>query len=116
MRWNHAGHEHELTLRKDTTYVLPSGFRVRLEKTLRRRVLEAGGHAASRHSVPQALHGIRGRKIGDFEVHRQRAAAGAPVFVRDYQADMDQVAEILAKDFSTIFKIAWRTRARGGQS
>ena len=27
-----------------------------------------------------------------------------PVFVRDYRGDMDQVAEILKKDFSTIFR------------
>ena len=38
-----------------------------------------------------------------------------PVFVRDYHRDMDQVAEILKKDFSSdIQEPAFRTRACAG--
>ena len=39
-----------------------------------------------------------------------------PVFVQDYHHDMDEVAEILKRDFSAIYKTGRRTRARAGPS
>ena len=66
----------QLTLRADATYVLPSGFRVRLEKQTRRHRVAAGRRAAARNAVPQAVHRFGRRQIGDLEVDRQRAAEG----------------------------------------
>ena len=65
---------HQLTLRPTATYVLPSGFRVRLEKQHVRIQLEADRIAPARDAVPQTLHGFRRRQVGDLEVDRQRAA------------------------------------------
>ena len=69
----------QLTLRADTTYVLPCGFRIRLEKQIGRVGVAAGGCASARNVVPQAVHGFGRRQIGDFEIHRARDSERAGV-------------------------------------
>ena len=71
--WENEGRAHRLTLRPTSVYVLPSGFRVRLEKQLSRRGLEAHWLAPARHSLPQTVHRLRRRQIRDLQIHRQRA-------------------------------------------
>jgi len=101
--WNHEGHEHELTLRKGTTYVLPSGFRVRLEKRFADKSWRLIG-TRPRGTLCHKPCTVSGGGKSEISKSISNALLQGPVFVRDYQADMDQVAEILAKDFSTIFK------------
>jgi hypothetical protein len=101
--WRHEGHEHELTLRKDTTYVLPSGFRVRLEK----RHVDSSWRLVGTRPRGTLCHKpctVSGGGKSEISKSIANALLHGPVFVRDYHPDMDQVAEILAKDFSTIFK------------
>ena len=101
--WEHGGGSHQLTLRPTATYVLPSGFRVRLEKQAfgsNWRLIGARPRGTLCHKPCTVSGG------GKSEISKSIANAllNGPVFVRDYRRDMDEVAEILKKDFSTIYK------------
>jgi hypothetical protein len=101
--WEHGGATHQLTLRPNATYLLPSGFRVRLEKQQfgeNWRLIGARPRGTLCHK-PSTVSGG-----GKSEISKSIASAllNGPVFVRDYHRDMDEVAEILKKDFSTIYK------------
>jgi phosphoenolpyruvate carboxykinase (diphosphate) len=101
--WEHRGELHQLTLRPAATYVLPSGFRVRLEKQhfgSNWRLIGTRPRGTLCHKPCTVSGG------GKSEISKSIANAllHGPVFVRDYHRDMDQVAEILKKDFSTIYK------------
>ena len=101
--WTHDGKRHELTLRKETTYVLPSGFRVRLEK----RFADSSWRLVGTRPRGTLCHKpctVSGGGKSEISKSIAYALLQGPVFVRDYHADMNQVAEILARDFSTIFK------------
>jgi hypothetical protein len=101
--WKHEGHQHELTLRKETTYVLPSGFRVRLERRFADKSWRLVG-TRPRGTLCHKPCTVSGGGKSEISKSIANALLQGPVFVRDYQLDMDQVAEILAKDFSAIFK------------
>jgi phosphoenolpyruvate carboxykinase (diphosphate) len=101
--WEHGGGSHQLTLRPTAIYVLPSGFRVRLEKQSfgsNWRLIGARPRGTLCHKPCTVSGG------GKSEISKSIANAllHGPVFVRDYHRDMDEVAEILKKDFSTIYK------------
>jgi len=101
VRWTHEGKPQQLTLLPDEIYVLPSGYRVRLEKQL-------GGSAW--RLVGSVAHGTLCHKPctvsggGKSEISKSISSVllTGPVFVRDYVNDLDQVAEILKRDFSAI--------------
>src|SRR5450755_374718 len=103
VRWPSASGYAELTLLPDRTYVLPSGYKVRLEK-------QHGG--ASWRLVGSVAHGTLCHKPctvsggGKSEISKSisNVLLQGPVFVRDYYSDMDQVGEILARDFSSAYK------------
>ena len=102
-RWESGGAARKLTLRAGTTYILPSGFRLSLEK-------QAFGSAwrliGSRPRGTLCLKPCTISGGGKSEISKSIANSilKGPVFVRDYHGDMDQVAEILKKDFSRIYK------------
>jgi hypothetical protein len=103
VRWTHEGTPRQLTLLPDEIYVLPSGYKVRLEK-------QHGGSAW--RLVGSVAHGTLCHKPctvsggGKSEISKSISSVllTGPVFVRDYFKDLDQVAEILKKDFSAIYK------------
>ncbi len=92
-----------LTLLPDRIYVGPSGYQVRLEK-------QHGGSAW--RLIGSVAHGTLCHKPctvsggGKSEISKSisNVLLQGPVFVRDYYHDMDQVAEILARDFSPVHK------------
>jgi hypothetical protein len=101
--WEHGGESRQLTLRPAATYILPSGFRVRLEKQqfgANWRLIGARPRGTLCHKPCTVSGG------GKSEISKSIANAllNGPVFVRDYHRDMDEVAEILKTDFSTIYK------------
>jgi hypothetical protein len=103
VRWPVDGGSAELPLLPGRTYVLPSGYKVRLEK-------QHGGTAW--RLVGSVAHGTLCHKPctvsggGKSEISKSisNVLLQGPVFVKDYYRDMDQVAEILAKDFSSAYK------------
>jgi len=93
----------QLTLLPERIYVGPSGYQVRLEK-------QRGGTAW--RLVGSVAHGTLCHKPstvsggGKSEISKSisNVLFRGPVFVRDYFHDMDQVAEILARDFTPAYK------------
>jgi hypothetical protein len=94
---------HKLTLRADQTYVLPWGTKIRLEKQI---------DGTAWRLVASRADGILCHKPctvsggGKSEISKSIGTImlKGPVFVTDFHGDTEQVAEILAKDFSTIYK------------
>jgi len=103
VRWPVEGGQGELTLLPDRVYIGPSGYQVRLEK-------QHGGSAW--RLVGSVAHGTLCHKPctvsggGKSEISKSisNVLLQGPVFVRDYYHDMDQVAEILARDFTPVYK------------
>ncbi len=92
-----------LTLRADAAYVLPSGFRVRLEKQMSGTTWRLVG-TRPRGTLCHKPCTVSGGGKSEISKSIANAVLKGPVFVRDYHRDMDQVAEILKMDFSNIFK------------
>ena len=97
------GQTHQLILRASETYVLPWGTKIRLEK-------QAGGTAwrlvASR-ADPTLCHKpctVSGGGKSEISKSIGSLMLPGPVFVSDFEREIEQVAEILEKDFSTIYK------------
>ncbi|HTA46669.1 MAG TPA: hypothetical protein VK789_29700 [Bryobacteraceae bacterium] len=94
---------HQLTLRADEIYFLPWGTKIRLEKQI-------GG--AIWRLVASRADGVLCHKPctvsggGKSEISKSIGSIilKGPIFVADLHRDMDQVAEILAKDFSLIYR------------
>ncbi len=101
--WESEGRAHRLTLRPTSVYVLPSGFRVRLEKQL---------HGAAWRLIGSRPRGTLCHKPctvsggGKSEISKSIANAllKGPVYVRDYREDMEKVAAIFKRDFSAVYK------------
>jgi hypothetical protein len=102
-RWGHQGRTQELTLHADATYVLPSGFRIRLEKDSSGSSWRLVG-TRPRGTLCHKPCTVSGGGKSEISKSIANALLQGPVFVRDYRRDMDQVAEILKMDYSTIFK------------
>ena len=56
----------------DKIYVRPSGYKVRMEKPPGDRAWRLVGTVAEGDALPQALHRLRRRQIGDFQIHQRR--------------------------------------------
>ncbi len=103
VKWTHMEGVQQLPLRKNDIYILPSGYKVRLEKQI-------GGSAwrlvGSRPDGTLCHKPCTVSGGGKSEISKSIAPMiqRAPLYVKEYEHDMDAVAEILKKDFSTIYK------------
>ncbi len=103
IRWEHEGLLRKLTLRPEETYILPSGYRVSLQKQMLGtawRLVGSVAHGTLCHKPCTVSGG------GKSEISKSIANAllKGPVFVRDYERDMDEVEKILKRDFSGVFR------------
>jgi phosphoenolpyruvate carboxykinase (diphosphate) len=103
IRWGGDGAQRSLTLRRETTYVLPSGFRVRMEKQSAGSAWRMVG-TRPRGTLCHKPCTVSGGGKSEISKSIANVILNGPVFVRDYHNDMNQVAEILAMDFSRIYK------------
>lgn len=103
LRWTRDGQTHQLTLCAGNVYVLPSGYKVQLEK-------QPGG--TSWRLVGSLAWGTLCHKpctvSGGGKSEISKSIAGVmlrgPVIVRDYQTDMDLAAEVLKRDYSAVMR------------
>jgi len=103
IRWDKGGTEQSIRLVPNTTYVLPSGYKVSM---VRRSV---GGHW---RLVGTAAEGVFCHKPctvsggGKSEISKsiRDAILAGPVFVADFQGDIIQASEILEKKYSDRFR------------
>ncbi len=103
VRWEREGRAHQLTLRPAAVYVLPSGFRVRLEKQLYGAAWRLIG-SRPRGTLCHKPCTVSGGGKSEISKSIANALLKGPVYVRDYRDDMDKVAAILERDFSDIYK------------
>jgi len=101
--WSHGDRDRQITLRKDATYFLPSGFRIRLEKQHGGTAWRLVG-ARPRGTLCHKPCTVSGGGKSEISKSIANALLKGPVFVKDYHRDMDQVAEIFERDFSTIYR------------
>ncbi|HVO21310.1 MAG TPA: hypothetical protein VMU15_18755, partial [Anaeromyxobacter sp.] len=101
--WEHQGARHELTLRAGEAYVLPTGYRVHLER-------QSGGSAWRLVGTrPDGLlcHKpctVSGGGKSEISKSLDPMIQRAPVFVKEHQRDMEAVAQILRRDYSAIHR------------
>jgi hypothetical protein len=102
--WTRAdGVEHRLKLLLGCTYVLPSGFKVHLEKPIGKRAWRLLGtrqEGVLCHKPCTVSGGGKSeisKPIGDAIVH-------GPVFVADFKRDFDSIEQVLQRDFSRRFR------------
>jgi phosphoenolpyruvate carboxykinase (diphosphate) len=103
VRWQHRGQTHQLTLHPANVYVLPSGFRVHLEKQPYGAAWRLVG-SRPRGTLCHKPCTVSGGGKSEISKSIAHALLNGPVYVRDYREDMDKVAEIFARDFSGVYK------------
>ncbi len=103
VKWTGQGGEwHNLTLRTTETYVLPWGTKIRVEKQTDGtawRLIASRADGILCHKPCTVSGGGKSeisKSIGSIILR-------GPIFVSDFFQDMDQVAQILSKDFSPIY-------------
>jgi hypothetical protein len=101
--WRHGDRDEHLNLRKDATYFLPNGFRIRLEKQTGGTAWRLVG-ARPRGTLCHKPCTVSGGGKSEISKSIANALLKGPVFVKDYHRDMDQVAEIFERDFSAIYR------------
>jgi phosphoenolpyruvate carboxykinase (diphosphate) len=103
VRWGSGRDARRLKLQADTTYVLPSGFRLWLEKQAFGSAWRLIG-SRPRGTLCHKPCTISGGGKSEISKSIANSILKGPVFVRDYHSDMDLAAEVLNKDFSQIYK------------
>jgi hypothetical protein len=103
VRWESQGARQQIPLRVEEVYVLPSGYRLRLEKQLTGtswRLVGTRPDGTLCHKPSTVSGGGKSeisKSISDLLLK-------GSVFVRDYASDMDEVAAILERDYSGVFR------------
>jgi hypothetical protein len=103
VRWQHDGCTHQLTLHPSAVYVLPSGFRVHLEKQIAGAAWRLVG-SRPRGTLCHKPCTVSGGGKSEISKSIAHALLVGPVYVRDYGDDMSNVAEIFKRDFSAIYR------------
>ena len=103
VRWRHGDGFQSLPLSARAEYVLPSGYRVRLEK-------QPGGSywrligARSDSTLCHKPCTVSGGGKSEISKSISNAILKGPVFVKDYQRDVEYVDQILKLDFTKIYR------------
>jgi phosphoenolpyruvate carboxykinase (diphosphate) len=101
--WQSAGTEQRLSLRPECAYILPSGFRLHLNK----RPYGNGWRLIGVRPKPTVCHKpctVSGGGKSEISKSINGFLLSGPTFVRDFHADIAAVAGILKMDFSDIFR------------
>lgn len=101
--WYRDGVEQRLTIRPGNAYVLPTGFRVQMEKQLSGSAWRLIG-VRPKGTLCHKPCTVSGGGKSEISKSLSSALLQGPVFVRDFHADMALVAGILKMDFSTIYR------------
>jgi len=104
VRFAHPGGTTELTLRAENHYVLPSGYRVRLEKQVGGKVWRLVGSRPDGVLCHKPCT-VSGGGKSEISKSLMPMIQRAPIFVKEYQRDMDEVGQILKRDFSIIYRV-----------
>ncbi len=102
--WSHEGQDQQIKLLAYHTYVLPSGYKIKLEKQKGShswKLIGTMGEGTFCHKPCTVSGG------GKSEISKsiQDAMIQGPVFTADFHQDMKMVTEILSKDFGIRFRL-----------
>ena len=103
IRWSCEGETRQIPLRSGETYMLPSGYRVRLEKQLAGTAWRLVGTRPAGTFCHKPCT-VSGGGKSEISKSISDVLLKGPIFVRDFHQDMDQVAAVLARDFSAIYR------------
>lgn len=103
VKWHYGEGVHELPLSAECVYVLPSGYKVRLEKQRGGAVWRLIGSRADGVLCHKPCT-VSGGGKSEISKSLRPMIQPAPIFVRDFEQDMQEVAAILERDFSNIHK------------
>ncbi len=101
--WTANGAEQRLTLRPGNAYVLPSGFRVQMEKQFSGRAWRLIG-VRPKGTLCHKPCTVSGGGKSEISKSLSSVLLRGPVIVRDFHEDMEQVGKILKMDFSGVYK------------
>ncbi len=101
--WPHGDAESRLGLHAGAVYVLPSGFLVRLKKQIAGTAWRLVG-SRPRGTLCHKPCTVSGGGKSEISKSIASVVLKGPVFVKDYHRDVEQVAEILKRDFSSIYR------------
>src|SRR5262249_23522682 len=105
-----SGHSIKLLPRK--TYVRPSGYKMHIEKPAMNRSWRLGGTVAEGVLCHKPCTVSGGGKSENSKPITHAILTG-PVFVCDFKKDIDQVADLIGRDYSSRFSDPGRQDDRG---
>lgn len=99
VRWTMAGREHTMRIKPGHTYVLPSGYKVHMERHPAApswRLVGTGSEGIFCHKPCTVSGG------GKSEISKSimDSADHGPIFISDFKKDMDQVEAIINRDYT----------------
>lgn len=103
VRWAHGDTESRMPLRAEANYFLPSGFRVKLQKQQAGTAWRLVG-SRPRGTLCHKPCTVSGGGKSEISKSIGDVLLKGPVFVKEYHRDLEQVSEILARDFSSIYR------------
>lgn len=101
--WEIEGQKRQIVLRHGYTYVMPAGYRIRLEKQFGGTQWRLTGTRPD-GTVCHKPCTVSGGGKSEISKSIANAILKGPVFVNDYTRDVEVVAEILRRDYSNIFR------------
>jgi hypothetical protein len=101
--WSHDGVRRELGLRATDTYILPSGYKVRLEKSIGGGPFRLVGSRANGVLCHKPCT-VSGGGKSEISKSLKPMIRPLPVFIKEYERDLTLVAEILRRDFASAYK------------
>lgn len=103
--WTDEGVERELRLRANCVYVLPTGYKVRLEKPIGGGPFRLVGTRADGVLCHKPCT-VSGGGKSEISKSLKPMIRPLPVFIKEYDRDLSLVDEILRKDFTSAYKNA----------
>jgi hypothetical protein len=103
IEWRGVGGTERLTLKAGAVYFLPNGFRIWLEKQHGSTAWRLVG-SRPRGTLCHKPCTVSGGGKSEISKSIANSLLQGPVFVKDYHGDMDRVAEILERDFSSVYR------------
>lgn len=104
--WKAKGQKQKIKLLAFHTYVLPSGYKIKLEKQMGGRHWRLTG-AVAEGTLCHKPCTVSGGGKSEISKSIADAMIQGPIFVSDFHKDMELVGEIMNKDFGDRFKKAY---------
>lgn len=110
--WHANGTEQEIKLLPDITYVLPSGYKVKMIQPAEGRRWRLVGYTAESQVCHKPCT-VSGGGKSEISKPITDAIISGPVFVSDFKRDFDLAEEIISKEFGNRFRDASKNRPKG---